>query len=1005
VLGLLALVALSCSESNGEEPVVPVLSLADFTEPPVEYRAWGRWMWPGADVTPEEIRREVDLMVEGFFGGMEIAIYNWGLDAEADQEVIDRRLSYDSDSFYSNVYAALEKAEEVGLIMDLTFGSGYPLGSHRYTPEESNQTILFGEWSVTGPDLLEIPVVEPKKNAFYHVAELAEPIGGWPLARYMPEYAELLYVLAAKVTGGERTDSFLDVLDTLVLDRESVVDISDQVQADGSLSWDAPVGDWQVIAFFVGPTGTYPVVLAEPTPQYVANHFETDFVTEQLEHYFGERTGLGSFYGTTMTAFFTDSLEFKAERHFGSDMFDEFETRRGYDIRPWLPAVMVPAFDNLVADSWEIERAPEFSFGDSGVDARLSYDFALTVSDLFIERYIQTTVDWATAHNLESRVQAYGMNIDVIRALGAAHIPEAEQGIWAGGAETHLRTASSAGHHYGRNVVSAEAVPSLGHSNTLYKLKAHADKAFTSGINKLIYNNYPYDHPGEYGIAGWMPFCSRYPRFGDRGTTGGSNLGPNMNFLSDMPDYNRYVGRSQYLLRQGEPQVDLLVYYPWLGFPNAISANPDHAEPLLNGLLEDLEPPFGGIPFADFVAGLASTKTDYRVAWLVWLWPLLEDLEARGYSWDWVNDDILSQATGQDGHIVVRGHQYTGLILADSPTMHPQAAENIADLAESGIAVVGLEQLPYAQPGYYEYQAGDQRVVDAISRIEGASRFARATSLADLPDRLAELEALPLVTLNGNPAGLRLLSRRLQNGGLVTFIRNAYAQYYATEVEVAGGCRDAYWMDPWSGELYTATPGGKGPFDLTLEEFESIVLVCGDGPAPDGLQPPRWHRRVYQADSTTALEAWTLSVEGDDVASGTVTLTLDGLTDWRDIEELKHCSSQGVYTIEVQLDSPDSDQMVELDLGTVQGTVAIQVNGQEAGRLVIAPYRKDITSLVQSGRNEIQVTVSLPWRNRLIGYGASGDPVYDNWVDAEETAIATGMLGPANLLIGVPGPR
>lgn len=38
------------------------LSIADFQEPPVEYRPFVRWWWPGNDVDKAELEREVDLL-------------------------------------------------------------------------------------------------------------------------------------------------------------------------------------------------------------------------------------------------------------------------------------------------------------------------------------------------------------------------------------------------------------------------------------------------------------------------------------------------------------------------------------------------------------------------------------------------------------------------------------------------------------------------------------------------------------------------------------------------------------------------------------------------------------------------------------------------------------------------------------------------------------------------------------------------------------------------------
>ena len=109
----------------------------------------------------------------------------------------------------------------------------------------------------------------------------------------------------------------------------------------------------------------------------------------------------------------------------------------------------------------------------------------------------------------------------------------------------------------------------------------------------------------------------------------------------DVPEINRYIARSQNLLRQGKPAIDVLIYYPFLGFHGA---NPEGGatEPLLNGSLPDADPPGAAIEsplltsgkkLLDAIFTVPAEHQDARDAWVRQLQPIVRELDARGISW------------------------------------------------------------------------------------------------------------------------------------------------------------------------------------------------------------------------------------------------------------------------------------------------------------------------------------------------------------------------------------
>ena len=116
---------------------------------------------------------------------------------------------------------------------------------------------------------------------------------------------------------------------------------------------------------------------------------------------------------------------------------------------------------------------------------------------------------------------------------------------------TPTRWASSAGHIYGRDVVSAEIwtwVHSPSFRATPLDLKGEAHEHLLNGINQLIGHGWPYS-PADAPGLGWFFYASG--AIDDRNP-----------WWPAMPRLNTYLRRLCWLLRQGEPVADVAIYVP-----------------------------------------------------------------------------------------------------------------------------------------------------------------------------------------------------------------------------------------------------------------------------------------------------------------------------------------------------------------------------------------------------------------------------------------------------------
>jgi len=210
---------------------------------------------------------------------------------------------------------------------------------------------------------------------------------------------------------------------------------------------------------------------------------------------------------------------------------EEFRRLRGYDIRPWLPAMA------------------GYVLGTAGETAKFLFDVQRTVSDLMAENYFDYFAEKCHALGVKSATESYGGPFDSLRCFAAADVPTGE--FWLG-RDPHgsPRLAASAGHLNGRAQIGAEAFTTEAKEGrwqiTPHEFRVNGDRGWLDGISQLVYHSYLQ-----------QPFLNVKPGFSlDRH---GTQFNRNTTWWPEGKWWARYVHRGQYLLQSGRPQADLLV--------------------------------------------------------------------------------------------------------------------------------------------------------------------------------------------------------------------------------------------------------------------------------------------------------------------------------------------------------------------------------------------------------------------------------------------------------------
>jgi hypothetical protein len=134
-------------------------------------------------------------------------------------------------------------------------------------------------------------------------------------------------------------------------------------------------------------------------------------------------------------------------------------------------------------------------------------------------------------------------------------------------------------------------------------------------------------------------------------------------------------------------------------------------------------------------------------------------------------------------------------------------------------------------------------------------------------------------------------------------------------------------------------------------------------------------------------------------------VTMTTLEDWSKSgdEKIRYYAGTAVYQNKVILPSVADGETIYLDLGKVGIMAEVKINGKPAGGVWTAPYRVDVTSLVNAGENTVEVSVVNNWVNRLIGDSKLPVKERKTWVNVNDTKPTdplqpSGLLGPVTVV-------
>ncbi len=570
------------------------LTRENFAGPPMEMGILPFWFWNG-NMDEKEMEWQLkEYKAKGITG---LFIHGrFGL-----------KVPYVSDAWFEKVKYAVAKAKEIGIDTWVYDEMNWPSGTaERKVPQQyPHLTQKYLELVALNVDGPLFTFLEATDNRYVNTGD------SYPIAAF-----------------GCTEEEYQTVI-------RNPIDLTQNLSFERVIPWEAPAGKWRLLYF-----------LEKEVPYYIdtLNPESTNrFLELTHERY---KAAVGKDFGSTVPGFYTDEPAMHYY-HVGIDnfvipwssrMFKIFRERRGYDLRPCLPALYA-------------------NMGEK--TARIRYDFWRTLTEQYAETYYKRIHDWCeengvifTGHLLfEEWIRLHARcEGNLFKYLRHMHLIGVDHLYPKIGTEQEpdqhvaLKIASSAAHHFGSTRVLCESMGGAYWDCTLQRMKWIANWEYVLGVN--LFNNHGY----HYSIEGerkrdWPPSQFYHHTWWEY-----------------YPQFTTYMARISHILSGGSHVAKLLVLYPL----TSIWAN----------YVPQQRDAVGNVIEADF---------NY----------ITDALLRLHYDFDFVDEDTLAAAVLGKGSIKIRDEQFSVLILPPVTHLKQQTFEMIQSFVKQGGTVIADTLLPY----------------------------------------------------------------------------------------------------------------------------------------------------------------------------------------------------------------------------------------------------------------------------------------------------------------------
>lgn len=909
-------------------PLHGEFSKETFRNPPIEARPSALWTWLNGHVDLNQITLELEEMKAK---GMRGAII-WDLGAIADPgKIIPEGQAFFGSESIKAIHHTMDEAERLGLEIGLVGSSSWNSGGTWITPENGSKVLLHSELKVEGP------------------REFSEVL---PLPQKITEHYQDIAVMAVPEFSNKTISS-----------TEASVRLESKLDKSGRLTWSVPAGSWRILRFVCNNTGEF---LNCPSPNskgLVIDHFSQQATDAHINHML-DMLQRGSKGFGPLKVLMLDSYEVRPGTDWTPDFISDFIAQNQYDPTPWLPALA------------------GFTVQNEELTKRFLHDYHKFIGDLMVKNHYGRVRELVNQRGLKFLAEAgHGgyPRVDPLKALGASDIPMGE--FWNHRKNWVTKEAASASNIYGKRLVNSESLTGWQHwQDGPASYKRTTDIAFCAGLNQITFHTFAHNPP-EAGLPGFAYHAGEHFNVN---STWWNQAGP---MLEDM-------SRTSHLLQQGTFVADVCAYYG------------DEAPNL--------------VPARRISPTIKSQWPDEKCAHCGRDKPVDLSTLGHGYDYDYMNEEvILTRMQVKDGKLVLPdGMSYRVMVLPDRKTISLEVLKKIDDLVQAGATIIGPKpERSNSLRGFPECDQEVQKIASEIwgecdgekvkSRTHGKGKVFWNVAISEVISGMkVERDFVP-ENIDNSEQHIDYIHRSTGNQEIY-FISNSSLERKTVRCRfrVGSGYIPSFW-NPQDGSVKPChvyeTKDGFTWINIDLHAASSVFVIFEKGEAAEhiaeiqsshlngieilGMDERKisaeiWNAGVYTfktsngrtgkisvpqvpADQLTG-SPWKISFPKDRGAPESI--TMESLADWTQHSDpgVKYFSGTAEYHNTFTL-TESSKSPVILDLGTVREVAVVRVNGKEAGNLWKEPYQIDISAFTKAGENQIEISVTNTWNNRLVG--------------------------------------
>ncbi|QJW88089.1 glycoside hydrolase [Spirosoma taeanense] len=326
-----------------------------------------------------------------------------------------------------------------------------------------------------------------------------------------------------------------------------VIDLTSKLTTDGRLNWTPPAGGhWKILRFGYSLTGKKNHPASPEATGLEVDKLDARAVRAYFETYLNQyKDATGGLMGAKGLQYMvTDSYE-AGQETWTPKMAEEFQKRRGYNLRPWMPVL-----------TGQVVKSTQAS-------EQFLWDWRKTISELIAENYYDQLTRILASYGMKRYSESHENGrlyiVDGMDAKRTAAVPMSATWVFTGFgstfemAQADIRESASVAHIYGQNLVAAESLTAFGLGGSAFayspeRLKPTVDLELASGLNRFVIHTSAHQ-PVDDKVPGLGLFI-----FGQWFTR-------HETWAGQAKAWTDYLARSSYMLQQGKFVADVVYYY------------------------------------------------------------------------------------------------------------------------------------------------------------------------------------------------------------------------------------------------------------------------------------------------------------------------------------------------------------------------------------------------------------------------------------------------------------